>query len=315
MWAVSILRARLQNVSALQGCTTTQLQSEMIRINILQLFSENFSVQLLHCLRVHVLIPPSSWNCSFMVAFYFFNCKRSLKSQLLSPENKCMPTSPWLIWYFTISIFPLNVTENFLSLFSYLPLICQYFLSNLAVWKTQCCRCIPTSAIWSSQATFVHLAPTHWSFCSRVTCLICCPLAVQWSYGISEVLWKSSHWQSFRVGMSGCTHASPAFQKCHYTSHLGCIYWLLYKCCHRKPLVTGILICDSVCGIYFSMSTSVLLFGNVTNTNQVLFRRVQAWIGTEWVLRIGIEPFPMVVIISCVTAHGVRLHLRLLLVI
>lgn len=131
----------------------------------------------------------------------------------------------YLVLYFIY--FSFECHWKFLSLVSYLPLICQYFFSNLAVWKTQCCRCIPTSAIWSSQATFVHLAPTHWSFCSHVTSLICCPLAVQWSYGISEVLWKSSHWQSFRVGMSGCTHASTAFQKCHYTSHLGWIYWLL----------------------------------------------------------------------------------------
>lgn len=114
--------------------------------------------------------------------------------------------------YLVFYLFSLECHWEFLSLFSYLPLIWQYFLSNLAVWKTQCCRCIPTSAIWSSQATFVHLAPTHWSFCSRVTCLICCPLAVQWSYGISEVFWKSSRWQSFRVGTSGCTHASTAFR-------------------------------------------------------------------------------------------------------
>lgn len=86
------------------------------------------------------------------------------------------------------------------------------------------------------------------------------------------------------------------------------------KCCHRKPLVTDILICDSLCGIYFSTSASVLLRGNVTNTNQVLFRRVQTWIGMEQVLRICIEPLPMVVIISCVTAHDIRLHLRLLLI-
>lgn len=107
----------------------------------------------------------------------------------------------YLVLYFIY--FSLECHWKFLLLFSYLPLICQYFLSNLAVWKTQCCRCIPSSAIWSSQATFVHLAPSHWSFCSHVTCLICCPPAVQWSYGISEVLWKSSHWQSFTMGCLG----------------------------------------------------------------------------------------------------------------
>lgn len=215
----------------------------------------------------------------------------------------------YLVLYFIY--FSLECHWKFLSLFSYLPLICQYFLSNLAVWKAQCCRFIPTSAIWSSQTTFVHLAPTHWSFCSRVTCLICCPLAVQWSYGISEVLWKSSHWQSFWVGMSGCINCLSEMSL-HLTS--GMYLLAAIKCCHRKPLVTGILISDSLCGICFSASTLVLLFGNVTNTNQVLFRRVQAWIRTEWVVRICIEPLPMGVIISCVTARGVRLHLRLLLV-
>lgn len=137
LWAVSILRARLQDVSALQCCTTTELQSE-IRTNILQPFSENFSVQFHQCLRVHVLIPLSLWNCCFMVVFYIFNCKRSLKIQLLSPENKCMPTSPYLAYlvlYFIYFFFECH--WKFLSLFSYLSLICQYFLSNLAVWKTQ----------------------------------------------------------------------------------------------------------------------------------------------------------------------------------
>lgn len=47
------------------------------------------------------------------------------------------------------------------------------------------------------------------------------------------------------------------------------------KCCHRKPLVTSILMCDSLCGICFSPSTSVLSFGIVVNANQVLFRRVR----------------------------------------
>lgn len=87
------------------------------------------------------------------------------------------------------------------------------------------------------------------------------------------------------------------------------------KCCHRKLLVTGIVIwsCASL-SVYFSMSTSVSSFGVVANTNQVLFRRVQGWISTEWALRLCSKPLPMVVIVSCVTVHDVSSHLRLLCV-
>lgn len=129
-----------------------------------------------------------------------------------------------------------------------------------------------------------------------------------------KFLWKSSHWQSFRVGISGCTRASTALQKMSRYLTYGMYLLAAIKCCHRKLLVTGIMIwsCASL-SIYFSTSTSVSSFGVVANANQVLFRRVQGWIGTEWALRICSKPLPMVVI-SCVMVHDVSSHLRLLCV-
>lgn len=66
-----------------QGCRMCQLCSAAQPLNCRDdkdkhtaAFSEN-SVQLHHCLRVHVLIPPSSWNCCFMIVFYFLIVKEA----------------------------------------------------------------------------------------------------------------------------------------------------------------------------------------------------------------------------------------------
>lgn len=193
-----------------------------------------------------------------------------------------------------------------MSLFSYLPLICQYFLPNLAIQRTTwCCRCTHISVIWSLHIIFVHLASAHWGFCSHITCLICCPPAVQWSYGISEVsvevIWVGTFWVHMCIN---CPSENVMILN---------IWHVLTGCYQVLPQKASIWSCASL-SIYFSMSTSVSSFALATTPNQVLLRRVLGWIGKEWALRIYSKPLPMVAMVSCVTVHDVSSHLRLLCV-
>jgi len=201
-----------------------------------------------------------------------------------------MPAFLQLIWYFVY--FSIECHWNFLSLYSHLPLFCQYYFSNLTVQRR-----ISISAVSSSYAILVHLAPTHWSFWSHVTCLIWCLPAVQRSYSISEDLWKSSCWQLFQVETSVCTCAWTVLQKTLQCLACGMYLLLLslkaFGCRYHEW--SGVVILT----ISFSKATFVAPFGAAANANWALFRSVVEGTGTEWALRICGKPLPIVVIISC----------------
>lgn len=61
----------------------------------------------------------------------------------------------------------------------------------------------------------------------------------------------------------------------------------------------------------FFKSTLLASLGAIANANQSLFRKVLERTGTERALRISGKPFPIAVVISCVTVHDVSSHLRL----